>query len=402
MIEKIIVNILAIGLFTATFLKLIRKNDTSYIYVLGMEFIGIFLNFIELIFLAKLPIVLKILAYLFSIIIPILLLWVEKSKKIDFPELFNVSVAKILVKLGKEDFAKDSITKFLSKNPNSYNAHKLLAEFYEKKGNYEAAISEYIRVTDLRKKDWMSFYKLSECFNKNKQNEQAIEVLQEILKQKPDFEKATNLLGEVFFEQERYKEAAGVYMAALRYHPGSYDLYYSLGMTYTMINDFQKAKEFYEKAAEINSMAYNANLNLGQIALIYGDLEKAENYFRQSAKNEDLEAGSYYYLSQIAILKGDEEKATNYMNIAVELDAKIYKQAQRDPVFTPIRNEINPPVEVVRQEIEKTEETISKKEKSVNRHLMKTCILVGNLSNEDLKVMRKHKQNQKEKEEKQK
>ena len=41
MLEKIIFNVLAFALFTITVLKLIKKNDTSYIYILALEFVGI-------------------------------------------------------------------------------------------------------------------------------------------------------------------------------------------------------------------------------------------------------------------------------------------------------------------------------------------------------------------------
>jgi len=399
MLEKIIFNVLALALFTITFLKLIRKNDTSYIYVLALEFVGLAINFIELFFSIKLSIILKIIIYIFSIIIPGIMLWIEKVKKIDFPELFNVTIAQILSTFGKQEQAKKMIMDFLNKNPNSYIAHKWLAEFYEKEGNYDAAISEYMRVTDIKRNDFVSTYKLCEVLNKNKQNQEAINLLEEILKQKPEYEKASNLLGEIFFEEEMYKEAISVYMSALRYNPGSYDLYYSLGMAYTMINDFQRAKEFYSKAAEINTLAYNAKLNLGQIALIYGDLDEAEQWFIQAGKQEDIEAGSYYYLSQIALLKGDEDKAKNYMNVAVQLDPKVYKQAQRDPVFTPIKEKINPPEENKENEKNKT---LSKKEKSVNRHLMKTCILVKNLSKEDIRNAKANRQNEIDIDEKQK
>ncbi len=399
MLEKIIFNVLALALFTITFLKLIRKNDTSYIYVLALEFVGLAINFIELFFSIKLSIILKIIIYIFSIIIPGIMLWIEKVKKIDFPELFNVTIAQILSAFGKQEQAKKMIMDFLNKNPNSYIAHKWLAEFYEKEGNYDAAISEYMRVTDIKRNDFVSTYKLCEVLNKNKQNQEAINLLEEILKQKPEYEKASNLLGEIFFEEEMYKEAISVYMSALRYNPGSYDLYYSLGMAYTMINDFQRAKEFYSKAAEINTLAYNAKLNLGQIALIYGDLDEAEQWFIQAGKQEDLEVGSYYYLSQIALLKGDEDKAKNYMNVAVQLDPKVYKQAQRDPVFTPIKEKINPPEENKENEKNKT---LSKKEKSVNRHLMKTCILVKNLSKEDIRNAKANRQNEIDIDEKQK
>lgn len=393
MIEKIIFSVLAIGLFTITFLKLVKKNDGSYLYMLSAEFIGIVLSFIELSLENKFPFIIKLLIYMFSIILPIIILWLEKYKKLNFPEVFNVTIAKILQHLGKEEKAKRVITNFLNKNKNSYISHKLLAQIHEKQENYEAAISEYTIVTELNRNDIESKYNLSFALNKNKQNEEAIIVLQEVLKQKPQNEKASNLLGDILFEEERYKEAISVYMTALRYHPASYDLYYNLGMTYTMINDFKRAKEFYEKAAEINSMAYNAKLNLGQIALIYGDLEQAEKYFMNSLKSEDLEAGSYYYLSQIALLKGDKDKARNYMNVAVELDPKVYKQAQKDPVFEPIREEIEPPKEKQEETVIK-KKNLTKKEKEVNKHLMKTCILVKNLSNEDIQIIKNNKETQ--------
>lgn len=169
-----------------------------------------------------------------------------------------------------------------------------------------------------------------------------------------------------------------------------------------MMNDFGHAKDFYEKAAEINTIAYNAKLNLGQIALMYGDLEEAEKYFRESSKQEDLESGSYYYLSQIALLKGDEEKAINYMNVAVQLDIRAYKQMQKDPIFMPIRNSVIPPQESIEEEKAVKKKLLTQKEKTVNKHLTKMCILIENLSNEDLQVIRKQKEKQKEKEEKQK
>lgn len=402
MFEKIIFNIIAISLFTITFLKLVKKNDATYIYLLVTEFIGLIINFIELFVGSSFGWTLKTIMYLLAVIVPGVLFIIERTKKVDFAELFRLLLAIILEKAGKREEAKKILANFLKKNPNSYFAHKSLAELYEKEENYEAMAEEYRKVTEINPKDFSSSYKLAFALNKNNQSEYAINVLQEILKQKPEEEKASNLLGDIYFEQERYKEAISVYMTALRYHPASYDLYYGLGMACTMINDFQRAKEFYEKAASINSMLYNAKLNLGQIALMYGDLDEAEKYFREASKKEDLEAGSYYYLSQIALLKGDEDKAKNYMNLAVQIDSKVYVQMQKDPIFAPIRTAIIPPQRITEEQEKKN--TLTKKERIVNSHLVKTGMLIQGLSNEDLQVIRKRKAKQinLEKEERQK
>ena len=95
------------------------------------------------------------------------------------------------------------------------------------------------------------------------------------------------------------------------------------------------------------------------------------------------------------MLKGDEDKAKNYMNVAIELDRKVYKQFKKDPIFTPIREEITPPEQEIKHEEEKIKKKLSKKERKASSHLSKTCLLVESLSNEDLAVLRNRKQKQK-------
>ena len=417
-VEKIFFNLIAIALFTVIFMKLIHKNDTSYIIILILEFVGIAINFVELFLPTTLNAFFKVFIYFLAVLIPLWVLWLEYFRKMNFPEFFHLMIAKILVSKGQQEKAKTRMANFLNKNPNSQVAHRFMAECYEKEENYDAAVTEYRKVTELNRNDLETAYCLAAVMNKNKQNEQAIEVLQDILRHKPENENATNLLGDIYFEEEKYKEAASLYMTALRYHPGNYDLYYSLGMVYTMCNDFSRAKECYEKAAEINSMSFHAKLSLGQIALAYGDLEEAEKYFMQGIQSEETEAGSYYYLSKIAMLKGDEDKAVNYMKVAVNLDSTNYKQLQKDPIFIPIRQEIPKPEKIEKQEIEevkketdqemkqiveeKGKKKIVSKEKKVFRHLFKTNLLMENLSNEDLMRIRNKKEKQKIQEKEQK
>ena len=50
MFEKIIFNLFAFTLFILMFIKFIRKNDTSYVYLLALQFVGIAINFVELSF----------------------------------------------------------------------------------------------------------------------------------------------------------------------------------------------------------------------------------------------------------------------------------------------------------------------------------------------------------------
>ena len=399
MAEKIIFNLLAFAIFIIVFGRFIKKNDTSYVYILGLEFLGTVINFIELLSNIHLNLFFRILIYILAVIIPGVILLIEYKRKIDFPEMLYIMLAKIALNAGNTDKAKDYLFKLINKYPESYMGHKTLAEVYEKEEKYSVAADEYIRASELNNKDLKLNYNIARLLNKDERPEEAIAFLQDILKKKPEYYEATNLLGEILYSNERYKEAINVYMNALRYNPGNYDLYYNLGMVYTMVNDFQRAKEFYEKAAEINSLLYNAKLSLGQIALIAGDLDEAENFFKESLKGEDVEAGSYYYLSQVAILKGDKEKATNYMNIAVELEPNIYKKAQKETVFTPIKNEIKKPEKEENSEKKRTK-LLAKERKALN-HLSKTCSLISSLNNDDLTMMKNIREKEAKKEERQ-
>ena len=393
MFEKIIFNVLALAFFTITFLKLIKKNDTSYIYILAIEFIGLTINFIELFFAVKLNMFFKILIYVFSIIIPGIIIWIEKYKKIDFPELFNVTLAKILTKFGKQEQAKTIISNFLNKNPNSYIAHKWLAEYYEEKENYEAAISEYMRVTDIKRNDFVSTYKLCSVLNKNKQNQEAIKLLEEILKQKPEYENATRLLGEILIENEMYKEAVNIYQDALKYHPTSYEFNYNLGIAYTMLNDFQNAKICYEKAAELNSLLYNAKYSLAEIELIYKELDEAEKYFMQALEDDELAADSYYELSKIAMVRGDKDKAINYANVAIDADsAKIVPKIKKDPIFIPIMARISIPFNLQNGiDNEEKKNKLKAKEIKAKEHLEDMFEITRNLSYDDIRLLNTNK-----------
>lgn len=50
----------------------------------------------------------------------------------------------------------------INKYPESYNGHRLLAQNYEKEGGMRKAIDEYVKAIDINKKDYDSYYKISE------------------------------------------------------------------------------------------------------------------------------------------------------------------------------------------------------------------------------------------------
>ena len=312
-----------------------------------------------------------------AVIVVLLLLFVLLIIKGNvITEKLKIFKLKFLLSLKKDEEAKKYALKIVDKYPRNHVAHRILAELYEKEGKINLALDEYIRTVELNEKDFEMHYKVALLLQQTNRNEDAVIMLQDLLRMKPDYLDATLLLGNILYEEERFKEAISLYTTALRYHPTEYELYYDMGMAFTRLNDFQKAKEYYQRAAILNSYLYNGQYNLALIAMIQGELDTAEKHLQKALQQEELEPIGYFYLALIALLKDEKEKAVNYINLALELDKKIEKKIAEQPLFLPIQDKIRVPNEPSR----KINITLSKKELKTNEYLEEMYNLVDSLN----------------------
>ncbi len=385
-IEQLIFTVISLAIFVYMFLKMIKNNDTSYIVILVLEAIGIALNFLEFALFIELNIIFKILKYILSIVIPGIVILLER-KGMTLIEVMNVTRARFYLAVGNDKKAKEALLTLVSKIPNSYKGHKMLAELYEKEGGMRKAIDEYVQAIDINKKDYESYYTVAKLLNSLDKKEEASQMLFNLLEKKPDMYKATELLGDILISNEMYKEAVNVYQEALKYNPVSYEINYNLGIAYTMLNDFQNAKICYEKAAQINSLLYNAKYSLAEIALIYKDLEEAERRFLETIEEEELSADAYYELAKIYLIKGDKETAINYVNTAIDIDSKkIVDKVRKEPLFIPIISRISIPFNLENQE--EKESKLTEKDVKAKEHLEEMVDITRHLSYNDINLLK--------------
>ncbi len=385
-IEQLIFTVISLAIFVYMFLKMIKNNDTSYIVILVLEAIGIALNFLEFALFIELNMIFKILKYILSIVIPGIVILLER-KGMTLIEVMNVTRARFYLAVGNDKKAKEALLILVSKIPNSYKGHKMLAELYEKEGGMRKAIDEYVQAIDINKKDYESYYTVAKLLNSLDKKEEASQMLFNLLEKKPDMYKATELLGDILISNEMYKEAVNVYQEALKYNPVSYEINYNLGIAYTMLNDFQNAKICYEKAAQINSLLYNAKYSLAEIALIYKDLEEAERRFLETIEEEELSADAYYELAKIYLIKGDKETAINYVNTAIDIDSKkIVDKVRKEPLFIPIISRISIPFNLENQE--EKESKLTEKDVKAKEHLEEMVDITRHLSYNDINLLK--------------
>lgn len=373
LVEKIVFNLIAFSLFIIIFFKIIRRNDTNYISLLVLQALGITISFFEISLGMDAPVLIKAIRYALSIFLPVAIIIME-FRGINFSEILSVMAASFLFAIGDTKTAKAILVKLITKYPNSYLGHQNLGRIYEYEGGMRRAIDEYVAAVDIKKNDYDSYYKIANLLNELGKKEEATEMLQNLIKNKPDYYEGSCLLGELLCEQERFKEAANVYEAALRFRPEDFELYYNLGIVYTRLNQFEIAKQMYERAAEINHRLYGAHYSLGQIALIQKDLETAQVCFENSMY-DDLEAMSYYQLAKVCALKGEKDKAITFINKAIELEPKLLKIAIKERAFKDIKEHITVSVNMDKEEpvheVDEGGEEVQKIEKDPKSHILK-------------------------------
>ncbi len=375
MVNIIIFSVISLIIFIYTVVKLIKENNSNYLFALIPEFIGIIINFICIFFKIEPNAILLIIMYILSVFIPIIILILEKSE-INLAELIGIVKVDYYKKKEQFDLAKKQLIKNVDKFPNNYLSHQKLAEWYEKNGELEKAEDEYLKVIELKPKKYENYYKLALIYNKDNKQDQAIELLKDVLKRKSDYLDASLCLGSILYETEMYKEAINVFQEALKYNPGEYKLYYYMGMTYTRINDFPNAKEYYKKAATINSTLNAAKLNLGQISLIFKDYDEAEKFFMECIENDDeeIQAEAYYYLSKIKLINNQNELAVQYANIALELEPSLIEKMEKDIYFASILGKLKT------KENKYVKTSLSKEEKKLINYLDNTYDVVQTLT----------------------
>lgn len=375
MVNIIIFSVISLIIFIYTVVKLIKENNSNYLFALIPEFIGIIINFICIFFKIEPNAILLIIMYILSVFIPIIILILEKSE-INLAELIGIVKVDYYKKKEQFDLAKKQLIKNVDKFPNNYLSHQKLAEWYEKNGELEKAEDEYLKVIELKPKKYENYYKLALIYNKDNKQDQAIELLKDVLKRKSDYLDASLCLGSILYETEMYKEAINVFQEALKYNPGEYKLYYYMGMTYTRINDFPNAKEYYKKAATINSTLNAAKLNLGQISLIFKDYDEAEKFFMECIENDDeeIQAEAYYYLSKIKLINDQNELAVQYANIALELEPSLIEKMEKDIYFVSILGKLKT------KENKYVKTSLSKEEKKLINYLDNTYDVVQTLT----------------------
>lgn len=285
--------------------------------------IGLVPNLIILIFTALLPIV-NILAAVFGL---------------NLEEYILIFLVNMYIGTKKQKKAKNILNKYLEKNPDSYIAHREIANIYKIEGGMRKAIEEYVKAIEINRKDYKSLYEVTRLLEDLDKSSEAEELLRHLIKVKEDYIEAYILLADILESSDRNKEAAAIYEEGVKNNPMSYELTYNLAAEYTELRSLDKAELTFKRALELVPENYICIYHLAQLNYIFGNLKEAEEMFTKTLEHPALEANSYFELAKIAKLLGRREKAILYLNNSLSLNNDLLSRLNEEEIFKDIKEE---------------------------------------------------------------
>jgi tetratricopeptide (TPR) repeat protein len=129
----------------------------------------------------------------------------------------------------------------LKKEPSHDGAHLMLAKYYEKSGNYPAAIGSYFAVINLTGDTFDICFSLSLIYNEINNNAYALEFIDRALRIEPHNYKALFNRGVIFQKMGFPEKACSSYIECFTANPNYIPSYINLSSIYCQYNQVSKA-----------------------------------------------------------------------------------------------------------------------------------------------------------------
>ena len=200
-------------------------------------------------------------------------------------------------------------------------ASRNLGEAYYQRGNYTAALREFLKAESLYADDPFLQNDLGLAYKAKKQPDLAIKHFNKALKLKPDYAPAINNLGTAYLEKGDWDTAITYFKSV------SKNLLYTtphlplanLGWAYYNKKEYHLAVKYYREALDLKPKFIVAMRGLGLTYMAMGKLDAAAEILESAVKdypNADL---LYIDLGKLYTESGEEEKALAAYQKVIEL-----------------------------------------------------------------------------------
>ncbi len=156
----------------------------------------------------------------------------------------------------------------------------------------------------------------------NGHRDEAVNLLQDLVKDNPRDADARLLLGSLFVEAGKQSEAITQLAEAVKLRPRSAEAQNALGEAYSSFGDFKAAREPFERAVGIKPDFGVAQMNLGEALLDAGELDLSAKHLDRAitllGRSDDC-AQAHYWRAKVYSARNDSAKAAEELQKAVAI-----------------------------------------------------------------------------------
>jgi len=212
---------------------------------------------------------------------------------------------------------------------------KLIAGLYERFGQLEEALKEFIMLSKSDPGNAEYFYHCARIFDERGKADVAVKYARKAVELDPRHGKAHFILGLILYKTKHPLESKAEFELAIKNDPGNYDSYYYLGKLQKEANDYTGALVAFERAQKSPAFRIKALVERGGTYMAQGSFENASIELERAVKMIKDE-GSTEALYARYFLAMCFEKMRN-LDRAIEQWEKIYA---RKPGFRDVAEKL--------------------------------------------------------------
>lgn len=150
-------------------------------------------------------------------------------------------------------------------SPSSPQNHNNLGDMYGRHGDYQKAIEEFKKATELRPGYADAHHNLANTYKQTGEVNEAIKNYQKAIEFNPNLWQSYQNLAGIYFEQEEFDQARESLETAIKINPQNAELYTSLGILYKKMGQSEEAKKALQTAITIDPRNLKAKQLLLQL-----------------------------------------------------------------------------------------------------------------------------------------
>jgi arylsulfatase A-like enzyme/Flp pilus assembly protein TadD len=168
---------------------------------------------------------------------------------------------------------------------------------------------------------------LGNAYNENNMPKKALDCFYRVLEQKPDYQAAMiNVVNSLIRLGDLDKGIEEI-QRFFKTFPRDHALYNELATIYFLKQDYDKSLAALNKSLEIEQINPSAYNRLGEIYVIKKDYQTAETFLNKAKEINPTLQKLFYNLAQVEEARGNLDKATEYYKIELENSPEAFKAA---------------------------------------------------------------------------